>query len=103
MPFIAKHKDNYFVKEMIKNGFAKFIDVHVMSYPVNSSVQIGFVGSIASIFEDILKKELRKRELELYKIVRSPIDELVQHHLKKFESDKELDNNNNNNNSIQVH
>jgi len=86
MPFIAKHKDNYYVKEMIKQGFARFIDVHVMSYPVSKDVQIGFVGSIASIFQDILEKELVKRELELYKIVRSPIDELVNYHIKQFES-----------------
>jgi len=86
MPFIAKHKDNYYFEDMIKNGFSRFIDVHIMSYPVSKDVQIGFVGSIASIFQDILEKELVKRELQLHKVVRSPIDELVKYHINASES-----------------
>ena len=80
MPFIAKHKQEQYVIDLMSKGFAKFIEVHVGCFSENESKQVGFVGSIAFIFKDILIEELIKQGFEAGKIIKSPINELVNYH-----------------------
>lgn len=80
MPFIAKHKSEEYVKNIIRNGIAKFIDIHVKCFSNYNTNKVGFVGSIAYLFQDIVKEELEKQGFELSHIIRNPITELVEYH-----------------------
>ena len=80
MPFIAKHQQEKYVTDMMREGFAKFIEVHVNCFSNKATKQVGFVGSIAFIFKDILIEELKKQGFEAGKIIKSPINELVNYH-----------------------
>jgi hypothetical protein len=64
----------------MRQGFAKFIEVHVGCFSNKETKQVGFVGSIAFIFKDILIEELRKQGFEAGRIIKSPINELVNYH-----------------------
>ena len=63
MPFIGKYKEEAYVQEMIREGFAEFIKVHVSCFDQSSNGKIGFVGSIAFIFKNILMEELLESSL----------------------------------------
>lgn len=80
MPFIAKYKDHPYVEDMIREGMGKFLDIHVMGFEESENCEIGFVGSMSNVFQGILKEELKKRNLTLGKIIKSPIKELVSYH-----------------------
>lgn len=80
MPFIAKYKETEYVKKMIHTGMAKFINAHVKCFDDYNTKKVGFVGSIAYIFQDIIKEELEKQGYELSHIIKSPIQELVEYH-----------------------
>lgn len=80
MPFIAKHKQEQYIIDLMRNGFSKFIEIHVGCFANEGTTQVGFVGSIAFIFKDILIEELRKQGFEAGKIIKSPINELVNYH-----------------------
>ncbi|MFT6165502.1 MAG: N-acetylglucosamine kinase-like BadF-type ATPase [Vicingaceae bacterium] len=80
MPFIAKHKQEKYIIDLLSHGFAKFIDIHVGCFSENKSKQVGFVGSLAFIFKDILIDELKKQGYKAGKIIKSPINELVNYH-----------------------
>ena len=80
MPFIIAHKENPYVIEMVKDGMARFIDVHIANFSNFHQHKLGFVGTLAFLFEDILKEELIKRDCKPGRIIKNPADNLVQYH-----------------------
>lgn len=82
MRFIADHKENPYVKEMIREGMARFIDIHVTHFPEFHKYKVGFVGSIAFLFEDILREELEKRDCQPGRIIKHPVQNLIDYHIR---------------------
>ena len=82
MRFMAKHKDNAYVIEMVREGMARFIDVHVTSFSRYHEYEVSFVGTISHVYRDILEEELYKRDCKLGQIVKNPIDQLVDYHFR---------------------
>lgn len=80
MKFIASHKSNPYVIEMVREGMARFIDIHVANFSNYHHYKVGFVGTIAFLFEDILREELLKRDCQPGRIIKNPVDHLVQYH-----------------------
>ncbi len=81
MKFIAAHKSNPYVIEMVKEGMARFIDIHVANFSNYHHYKVGFVGTIAFLFEDILREELAKRDCQLGRIIKNPVEHLVRYHI----------------------
>jgi glucosamine kinase len=86
MPFIIAHRENPYVIEMVKDGMARFIDVHIANFSNYHQHKVGFVGTLAFLFEDILKEELLKRDCKPGRIIKNPADNLVQYH-REFKSE----------------
>lgn len=84
MKFIAGFSSTQYVQDMVAEGMGKFIDIHVMSFKNYEKYKVGFVGSIAHIFRDILEKELDKRGCQIGPIIKSPIDSLVKYRLDRI-------------------
>jgi len=82
MPFIAKHKENAFFKDMVREGFKKFIDVHVTCYKNYKEVEVNFVGSISQIFEQELREAADYYSVKIGALIRRPAEALVEYHLK---------------------
>lgn len=80
MKFMAKHKNNAYVIETVREGMARFIDVHVTSFSRFHEYEVSFVGTMAFVYEDILREELKKRDCQLGQIVKNPVDQLVAYH-----------------------
>ena len=77
---IKKHIDNTDIYDLVKESLIEFIDKNVSKYKDFKNYNIGFVGSIAYHFEDILIQVLLEKDLQLGKIVQAPIDELITYH-----------------------
>ena len=84
MPFIVSHKSQPYVVEMVKEGFAQFIDRHVLSFDNGKDVPVNFVGSVAHFFQDELKLVCKSEGVRFGEIVRRPIDGLVKFHSKNI-------------------
>jgi glucosamine kinase len=76
-PFAHKHLAMPFFYQMVFNGFREFVETQVLPFPQSKKVPISFVGSIAYHFEPVLKDVLDFFDLEAGKIVRRPVDGLV--------------------------
>lgn len=81
MKFIADHKENPYITEMIREGMARFIDIHVTNFMEYHRYEVGFVGTVAYVFKEILIEELQKRDCKVGPIIKSPIDNLVRYHV----------------------
>ena len=68
---------------LVTRAFAEFIKIHVLCYPDAKKLPIHFIGSIAHYGRNILEEVLVKNNLTLGKIVKKPIDGLLDYHSKK--------------------
>ena len=79
--FAGKHMENEYVKTIVREGFAKFADIHIACFENCHEVPVHFVGSVGAIFQDILKEVLEERNMKLGQIMRKPVDGLIKYHL----------------------
>lgn len=79
--FAHDHKNDVWIKSMIKQNFIDFIDLQISKYSNYKTHKINFVGSVAFHFSDILLEVLEDRKLNSGKIISNPIEELVRFHM----------------------
>lgn len=79
--FLAEFRNHPYVKNLIQTGFEEFLSRNVMQLDTQHC-KVGFVGSVAAAYSDILERVCRNARLRMGKVVQSPIDELVKYHLK---------------------
>ena len=80
-PFIKKHIQNEIIYKMVEQSFSDFIDLHILPYQKDEKIAVGFVGSVAFHFRDILEKLAKNKAFVITQISPSPIENLVQYHL----------------------
>ena len=69
------------MRQLLSLCFGEFIDRHIMKYVDFTHHSVSFVGSIAHYFAEELESELKSRGLKLGRIIREPIETLVDYHL----------------------
>jgi N-acetylglucosamine kinase-like BadF-type ATPase len=82
MKFIGQHSDHPHVKNWVTKGMVHFIEIHVKCYANWNQVPVHFVGSIGHYFHDCLEKAAAQTGIRLGRIVRKPIDGLVDYHVR---------------------
>ena len=79
--FLVENKNDNYCQKIIREGLQLFIDHWVVQYDARKEVPINFVGSIAFYLQDIVKEVFAQNNLKIGKILRKPIDGLVEYHL----------------------
>ena len=82
-PFISKHLDHPYFREMVYDGLDKFVNIHVLCYDNYKDVPVHFVGSIAYYFKEVLQKVAIKYSFTVGKIEKRPVEPLTQYHINK--------------------
>lgn len=80
--FCSDHRTHSYITLIIKEGMQKFLGTHVACYENHKIVPVNFVGSIAHYFEPELREVAREMSIEIGRIVKKPIQGLVDYHLK---------------------
>lgn len=83
--FLIQYKANPVFQDIIANGLQRFIEHQIFQFDDAHNVPVHFIGSIAYFLEDEIKLAFEKNDLQLGKIVKRPIDELVNFHKEKAE------------------
>lgn len=81
--FLSDHKSHIYIQNLVNKAFTEFIGRHVRKYDGHNRLPIHFIGSVAYHFGDILKLILDQRSLNSGIIIKKPIDNLVEYHLKR--------------------
>ncbi|MFI5161516.1 MAG: N-acetylglucosamine kinase [Sphingobacteriales bacterium] len=76
--FINKIRDSQYGQALLARGFLEFIETNVKSYPQYHKYKCNFVGSIAYVFSDELKRLCESNEIKVGNIIRQPIYDLLQ-------------------------
>ncbi len=77
----AKHIKNKEIKGIVSQAFEDFIQKNIFKYNNYAEYEIGFAGSVAFHFSDVLTEVLKKYSLKCHQIVATPIDGLVKYHM----------------------
>jgi len=78
--FANENIDNQYIEDLISKSFDDFINYYIK--PLGDNKDIAFVGSIAFYFKDILRKCIDNHHLNIKKIVKSPMDGLIDYYAK---------------------
>ncbi len=76
----AKHIDNEEIRILITLAFEDFIQKNISKYDKFTDMKIGFAGSVAFHFQEILKEVISKHGLQCDSIIASPIEGLMKYH-----------------------
>ena len=77
--FTSNEVNGYFYK-LISEGMTKFIELRILCYKESQNVPIHFIGSIAHFSEDIIRDCMMPYHLQLGKVIRRPIDGLIDYY-----------------------
>jgi N-acetylglucosamine kinase-like BadF-type ATPase len=80
--FLIAHEKHQVIQQLIYNAFEEFLQKHVLPFIGKHIETIGFVGSVAYSFKEILMQACLDHNLNVSKIVKSPMDGLIEYHTK---------------------
>ncbi len=78
--FAALHQDNDEIKMLIKKNFTDFYNEQLSRYPRIKHYNIGFTGSVAFHFQELLKEVMNQKGLHISKIIKEPMEGLIAYH-----------------------
>ena len=81
--FAYANKEHDYIKSLCSLCFDEFIEYFILKFKPSVNTEIGFVGSIAYYFQDILSERLEDKGLKISKIVKNPIEGLIDYYSQK--------------------
>lgn len=82
--FIFKNERNLYFNKVLTKGMKDFFTNRILPFEMSHKVPIRFVGSIAYFAADIIKDVSHYYLVDVDKIVRRPIDGLIEYHRKEL-------------------
>lgn len=81
--FLSENKDESYCRDLLRNQFRAFLQRNVMKLTESAELPVSFNGSIAWHFSDILQEIVQEEGLILGKILKEPIEALMEFHRSK--------------------
>lgn len=81
--FLTEVRDTDYGQELLHKGLLEFVETNIKSYTQYSKFKCHFVGSIAYVFADELKAVCEANGVHVGKIIRKPINDLLDFILKR--------------------
>lgn len=78
--FIGEHIAHPFLKNMVCQAFNLFVEKYIIKHPESARYKVHFTGSIAFYFGKILQAALEQKGLKVGRILKSPMEGLVDYH-----------------------
>lgn len=76
--WIAKHlKEDTYLQELVRISFDDFFKQHILKYENYNSLPLNVVGSVGFVYRDILEEVAHKYECKLGKVIKSPLEGLI--------------------------
>lgn len=71
--FAGAHQDHPYIQQLVKTCFEDFTEVFLLRYESCHTLPVGFVGSVAWHFQEILRDVMVNHGLCLQKVMKSPL------------------------------
>ena len=81
--FLSDFVDNEYVYDLISKNFRRFFKRNILQYDYQK-YPIGFIGSVADGYKDILRDVAKEFDVEIAQIAESPMKGLVEYYVPKL-------------------
>jgi len=78
--FASKFREDDFIQNILRNSFQDFIHYQLDVLDFDKNIPVGFVGSVAFYFQEILKDELIKSGYQFAQVLKNPIEQLQEYY-----------------------
>lgn len=78
--FLAENRGHYMVENILEDGINDFFFRHLSTYKESWKYPVGFVGSVAYGFKDVLKQLCEWYDFKMGRVIKTPMDGLVKYH-----------------------
>ncbi|MCW3117003.1 MAG: N-acetylglucosamine kinase, partial [Chitinophagaceae bacterium] len=78
--FLVQNRGHYMIENIIEDGLNDFFFSHLCKYRETWTSPIHFAGSVAHGFKDVLQELCRQYEFELGRVLKNPMDGLIEYH-----------------------
>lgn len=82
-PFLKKHIDNPAIHKLVYDSFRSFFTRNLCQYRKYGVKEVGFCGSIAFNFSDILAEVAKDFDFVIGNVIKSPMEGLIAYHKDK--------------------
>lgn len=79
-PFLSKHENSAYCQEFVQHNFMEFFERNVSHIPNYTNYPIGFIGSVAYYFSQILNNTASYFGFDKTTIIKDPIDGLEKYY-----------------------
>jgi N-acetylglucosamine kinase-like BadF-type ATPase len=80
-PFLSEELNEEYVQQLVERSLEEFFERNVIKIHDFRSFPIGFIGSIAYHFKEIVEKLCEKYQVKCISVLQEPMDGLVKYHL----------------------
>ena len=78
--FAGEHQSHPFICDLVKGCFNTFIEAFVLRFENANMMKVGFVGSVAFHFQNLLRESLAAYGLAMGEVMSSPAEGLIQYY-----------------------
>ena len=78
--FLADNRGHYMIENIIEDGLNDFFFSHLCKYRETWTLPVHFAGSVAFGFKDVLQQLCNSYEFELGRVMKNPMEGLVEYH-----------------------
>tara|TARA_B110000977_G_C11065015_1_gene487465 strand:- start:619 stop:1464 length:846 start_codon:yes stop_codon:yes gene_type:complete len=81
VPFLVAHRNHLFIESLIKIQFESYIKTHLLSNRSIHDYSVAFVGSVAFLFQDLIRSLCTKHQIKVSSFCQYPLNGLCNYHL----------------------
>jgi len=78
--FLSENRGHYMVENILEDSFYDFFIHQLYKYTESWTLPVNFIGSVAFGFKDVLEELCNRSELDLGKVLKTPMEGLVKYH-----------------------
>jgi glucosamine kinase len=78
--FLSENRGHFLIENILEDGLNDFFFSHIYKYRESWTTALHFTGGIAWHFQDIIKELCELYELPMGKVLRTPMDGLLEYH-----------------------
>lgn len=82
-PFLSQELEEDYARNLVRSSFSEFFDRNVTRISSFETYPIGFVGSVAWYFREILEEVCLNYQMKCIAVRQDPMEGLVRYHLKR--------------------
>lgn len=81
--FISEHIEFNELQDILKSSFSEFFEKYILIFPEHKHLKLGFCGSIAYYFKDIIIDVAKNYKIQISDIILDPTEGIIEYHKEK--------------------